>query len=154
MINSATTSALNARRVEKLHINAILTPRGEKERNHSPPAQWNLLRWPFRWGWHVWWILIGCVLSHWPESLCLRTFVHIGMFLSHALLLVPITAVYQIWCLLPSSCFLMMRRLFLLLLGCSPSIFLLTILYHGGLCRLWGQFNGSFPQSHCSVLCT
>src|SRR6266446_1060813 len=36
----------------------------------------------------------------------------------------------------PSSRPLMMSRLFPLLLGRSPSIFLLTILYHGVLCRI------------------
>ena len=47
----------------------------------------------------------------------------------------------------PSSRPSMMSRLFPLLLGRFPSIFLLTILYHGVLCRIWGQFNGSLPES-------
>jgi hypothetical protein len=45
----------------------------------------------------------------------------------------------------PSSRPLMMSRLFPLLLGHFPSYFLLTILYSGVLCRLWGQLYGSLP---------
>jgi hypothetical protein len=45
----------------------------------------------------------------------------------------------------PSSCPLMTNRLFSLLLGRFPSSFLLTMLYSGVLCRLWGQLYGSLP---------
>ena len=99
--------------------------------------------------------LFGCCDSQQP--LPLRTFVHIGIFPSHALLLpcacffpsVPLTksgtcSHHPACSIIPP---LMMSRLFPLLLGYSSSVFLPTTLYHGVLCRLLDQFNGSLPQS-------
>src|SRR6266446_2178713 len=79
-------------------------------------------------------------------------FVHIGIFSFHALLQPcahffpsgPLTksstcSHHPAWPIIPP---LMMSRLFPLLLGHSPSVFLPTTLYHGIFCRLLDQFNG------------